>query len=69
MFRNSSSDKNDKIESVKQIFINSGSAEATKSAIENYTNKAFTVLETLNISEGKKIVLKQFGEQLIDRNV
>ncbi len=69
LFSNSSSDKNDKIESVKQIFINSGSAEATKRAIENYTNKAFTVLETLNISEDKKIVLKQFGEQLIDRNV
>ena len=62
-------DNLDKIETVKQIFNKTGSAKATKSAIENYTNKAFTILETVNISEEKKIVLKQFGEQLIDRNV
>ncbi|TDJ07237.1 MAG: polyprenyl synthetase family protein, partial [Deltaproteobacteria bacterium] len=44
------------------------SAEATKNAIEYYTNKAFSVLETLNISEDKKNVLKQFGTQLMNRD-
>ena len=58
-----------KIEKVKQIFIESGSAKATKEAIENFTRKAFLDLENLNISEDKKALLKQFGEQLMNRNV
>ena len=62
-------DVENKIETIKQIFITSGSAKATKITIENYTNKAFVVLENLNISEDKKVVLRQFGEQLMNRNV
>jgi len=62
-------DVENKIETIKQIFIISGSSEATKTAIENYTNKAFAVLEHLNISENKKAILRQFGEQLMNRNV
>jgi len=62
-------DVENKIETIKQIFIVSGSSEATKTAIENYTNKAFAVLEHLNISENKKAILRQFGEQLMNRNV
>jgi len=59
----------DKIETVKQLYISSGAAEATKTEIENYTNKAFSVLEHLQISEDKKMVLRLFGEQLMTRNV
>ena len=62
-------DVENKIETIKQIFIISGSSEATKTAIENYTKKAFAVLEHLNISENKKAILRQFGEQLMNRNV
>ena len=62
-------DVENKIETIKQIFIISGSSEATKTAIENYTNKAFAVLEHLNISENKKAILRRFGEQLMNRNV
>jgi len=62
-------DNTDKIETVKQLFISSGSSDETKSAIEEYTNKAFSVLETINISDDKKSVLKQFGEQLMKRSV
>jgi len=69
LLSNSSRDNKDKIESVKQIFVNSGSAEATKRTIENYTNKAFKALKGLNISEDKKNVLKQFGAVLMNRNV
>ncbi|MBP0904678.1 polyprenyl synthetase family protein [Mariniflexile gromovii] len=58
-----------KIENVKAIFIESGSAEATKKAIEYFTNKAFSVLETMSISEDKKAVLKAFGINLMNRNV
>ena len=60
---------NDKIETVKAIFVESGSAEATKNAIQEFTNKAFSVLETLNISADKKVFLKTFGINLINRTV
>ena len=62
-------DNFEKIETVKQFFVSSGSAEATQKEIENYTNKAFLVLETLNISEEKKELLKAFGNSLMTRKV
>ncbi len=62
-------DNTDKIETVKQLFVSSGSADETKKAIEAYTKKAFSVLETINISDDKNAVLKQFGEQLMKRSV
>lgn len=62
-------DNTDKIEIVKSIFETSGSSNASKAAIELYTNKAFTVLETLSISEANKTVLRNFGTALMTRNV
>ena len=59
----------DKIEIVKQRFIDSGATQATKEAIQNYTQKAFGVLDSLNTSEDKKLLLKQFGAQLMNRNI
>ena len=58
-----------KIEMAKQFFVSSGSAEATKIAIEEYTNRAFMILESLNISEDKKELLKAFGKNLMNRTV
>ena len=58
-----------KIETVKAFFVKSGSAKATQQEIESYTNKAFSVLETLNISEDKKMLLKDFGNSLMTRKV
>ncbi|MFD1616231.1 polyprenyl synthetase family protein [Gelatiniphilus marinus] len=68
LFSNSDASEN-KVESVKQIFKASGSAEATKKAIEDYTKKAFLVLETLHISDDKKALLKNFGNNLMNRTV
>ena len=62
-------DIEDKVSTVKQVFISTGSAEATKMEIEIYTIKAFSVLSTINISEDKKTLLKEFGEDLMNRNV
>ncbi len=62
-------DSVDKIETVKELFISTGSAEASKSAIEKYTQKAFSVLETLHISKENKENLKQFGNELMNRNM
>lgn len=63
------SDASEKIETVKHLFRTSGSAEATQKEIKNYTNKAFSVLETLSISDDKKGMLKQFGAELMNREV
>ena len=69
LFSTGGTNSKDKIETVKQIFIASGSSEATKKAIEHYTLKAFSVLELLTISEAKKELLKTFGTSLMDRTV
>lgn len=59
----------EKVESVKSLFNSSGASEATQVAVKDYTDKAFKVLEGLNISEDKKQVLRLFGEQLMNRRV
>ncbi|MGC1632406.1 MAG: polyprenyl synthetase family protein [Gelidibacter sp.] len=69
LFSINPTDITDKVEAVKQIFKTSGSADATRKEIENYTNKAFAVLEELSIPENKKKVLKDFGHDLMDRRV
>ncbi len=63
------SDNTDKINSVKQIFNQTGASDATQSAIQDYTFKAFETLEKMNISEDKKVVLRAFGDKLMSRNV
>ena len=69
LFNVTPNDSKDKIETVKQIFKASGSSEATSKAIQEYTVKAFSVLEVLNISEDKKKLLKMFGNSLMNRTV
>jgi geranylgeranyl diphosphate synthase type II len=63
------SDNTDKINSVKQIFNQTGASDATQSAIHAFTLKAFETLDKMNISEDKKAVLKAFGDKLMSRNV
>ena len=58
-----------KVEEVKQLFIDSGAAKATQSAVKAYTDKAFSVLNGLNITYKKKKILQRFGEQLMNRRV
>ncbi|WP_158847005.1 polyprenyl synthetase family protein [Algibacter sp. L1A34] len=69
LFASNPEDVSSKIEMAKQFFVNSGSAEATKKAIEDYTLKAFAVLESLNIPDDKKATLKTFGSNLMNRTV
>ncbi|MDQ7916339.1 polyprenyl synthetase family protein [Mesonia sp. MT50] len=59
----------EKIETVKQLFVDSGAANLAKAEIEKYTRKAFKVLEEMNISETKKKPFKEFGELLMTRSV
>jgi len=69
LFSISPNENTDKIETVKQIFETSGASISTQKEIAHYTNQAFLVLESLNISEEKKGILKQFGESLMTRSV
>ena len=62
-------DSSEKINTAKRIFIESGSAKETQIAIEDYTKRAFTVLESLPISDDKKSLLRAFGENLMFRSV
>lgn len=59
----------EKVERVKLLFNASGAADATQFAVKDYTKKAFSVLEKLNISNDKKEILQLFGEQLMNRRV
>ncbi|SKB82199.1 geranylgeranyl diphosphate synthase, type II [Salegentibacter salinarum] len=58
-----------KIEAVKNLFEHSGAAELTRQEIEKYTNKAFEVLDKIEIADEKKFPLRQFGEMLMNRTV
>ena len=62
-------DNTDKINSVKDIFNQTGASEATQKTIQDYTFSAFETLEKMNISNDKKMILKTFGEKLMNRNV
>jgi len=62
-------DATEKIETIKNIFEQSGSSKETQIAIEAYTKKAFSILEPLTISEDKKNLLRAFGENLMKRTV
>lgn len=68
-FNSRPKDPTEKVKAVKQLFVDSGAEAATKTAVEDYTNKAFLILEKLNISADKKAALKQFGTTLMTRRV
>ena len=62
-------DPSAKVETVKSLFESSGAAELTRREIEKYTQKAFEVLEDLEIPSEKKEVLRSFGKGLMNREV
>ena len=62
-------DNSEKIESVKEFFNQTGASKATQEAIEAYTMKAFETLTKMQIGEDKKMVLRAFGEKLMNRDV
>lgn len=69
LFNSSEHTSEEKVTIVKDIFESTGAVTQTKTAIEIYTNKAFSVLETLAISNEKKLSLRHFGKQLMQRKV
>ena len=69
LFANSPENPNEKIEVVKSIFERSGAAQAIKSEIASYTEKANTILEKLNLPQEKKALLKTISLELMGRVV
>ncbi|MEM0517727.1 polyprenyl synthetase family protein [Aequorivita flava] len=62
-------DPTDKINTVKELFLASGAAEATQAEIEKYSQLAYSLLDTINISADKKEILHEFGRDLMKRKV
>ncbi|WP_148781706.1 polyprenyl synthetase family protein [Aquimarina intermedia] len=58
-----------KIELVKSLYEDTGARELTRKEIEKYTDKAFSVLKKLDITEDRKVLLRSFGENLMNRSV
>jgi geranylgeranyl diphosphate synthase type II len=62
-------DNTDKIRAVKKIFDQYEIPRIIKAEIESYTQKAFECLDLIAISKSKKVVLKEFGNSLMQRDV
>ncbi len=60
---------NEKIETVKQIFIETQAADFVRNEIENYTQKALQNLEKLEINPEKRREIKQFALDLMNRKI
>ncbi len=69
LFSISPKDPQDKIIAVKDIFITSGAAKATRMEIERYYHLAFSVLNRSTISEEKRELLRKFAGDLMQRQV
>jgi len=65
----SPADATGKIEAVKSIFEQSGASDLAREEIQKYTKEAFNILEKIEIPKEKKMLLRKFGESLMDRQV
>ena len=59
----------EKINRVTELFITTKSNLFLRSEVEAYTLKAFEILDTLEISDEKKNILKEFGNNLMNRSI
>lgn len=66
---NTNHQRKNKIKDVTSIFEKNNIPEITMNEIESYTNKAFEILESLNLTAAKKEILKRFGLDLMKRSM
>ncbi|UZO81302.1 polyprenyl synthetase family protein [Aquimarina sp. ERC-38] len=59
----------EKVRKVSSLYQETEADKVTRTAIENYTDKAFSILDTISISKDKKEMLYNFGRDLMDRKV
>ncbi|PRP68416.1 polyprenyl synthetase family protein [Nonlabens agnitus] len=57
----------DKKARAKELFVNSGGANRTLEAIEDYTQKALKTVESLDMEKEHKTILKKFSQDLTSR--
>lgn len=69
LFSEKSANPTEKVATVKTIFDKANIPETMKNAISEYTQKAFKLLETLQVGDEEKQQLKAFGEYLMNRTV
>ena len=69
LFQNNALKPENKVSKTLELFVRSEANIATKAAISFYTKAAFDVLETINISGPNKQILKDFGIELMTRDV
>ena len=62
-------DQNQKVETVKQLFVDTGSAAFTKAEVERFTKIAFASLAELHIANEKKKLLFDFAQELMVRDL
>ncbi|WP_025741329.1 polyprenyl synthetase family protein [Aquimarina pacifica] len=62
-------DPTEKIQMVTSLFESTGAKEKARLEIEDYTQKAFSLLDNMSITEDKKEILRLFGEKLMNRSV
>ncbi|MEC8832758.1 MAG: polyprenyl synthetase family protein, partial [Bacteroidota bacterium] len=62
-------DSTAKVAAVKTIFKESGAVDETKKAIKSFTQEAFDALAETKLPEKSKVLLKEFGESLMERTV
>lgn len=67
LYVENSDHSDEKIATVLQVFEQTGAAEATNKAIQDYTKAAFDVLNSLEIDPIKKETLRDFGIHLMTR--
>ena len=67
LYESSTEDLDQKIATTLNLFEQSGAAKTTKQAIQNYTQAAFDVIETIEIEPNKKQLLRDFGSMLMTR--
>ena len=67
LFSSTPENPEQKIITVKEQFIASGAAKATQDEIEKYTQQAFAHLEAVKLSDDNKVILRKFGEDLMNR--
>lgn len=62
-------DPGQKIATVREMFTKSGAADKSLEAIEDYTNRAFDIVEDMAIGQDEKDYLRHIGELLMSRQV
>lgn len=63
------SDPQEKIDTVKQLFVESGASSAIEDQIMFYTQQALNVLGKIKVEESKKQLLSDFAHTLMSRTV